>query len=65
MAEIDASNASDPRQVLVDGKSRPREVAYSERMSECLGRLYPGASEELTIAARAQHIRRWQIPRVG
>ncbi len=32
-------------------------------MSECLPRLYPEASEALRIAARAQHICRWQIPR--
>jgi hypothetical protein len=54
IAEIDGANAADPRQ---------REVIYSERMSECLPRLYPEASEALRIAARAQHICRWQIPR--
>jgi len=32
-------------------------------MSDCLSRLYPEASEALRIAARAQHICRWQIPR--
>ena len=63
IADIDASNAGDPRQDIIGGQSRPREVVYSERMSECLARLYPGCSEELHIAARAQHIRRWQIPR--
>ena len=54
IAEIDATNAADPRQ---------REVIYSERMSDCLSRLYPQASEALCLAARAQHICRWQIPR--
>jgi hypothetical protein len=63
IAEIDSANAADPRQDIVAGKSRPREVIYSERMSECLPRLYPEASEALRIAARAQHICRWQIPR--
>lgn len=63
IAEIDAANAQDPRQESVAGTLRPREVVYSERMSECLSRLYPEASEELRIAARAQHICRWQIPR--
>ena len=61
--DIDAANARDPRQDSVDGMLRPREVVYSERMSECLPRLYPEASEALRIAARAQHICRWQIPR--
>ncbi|TAJ42944.1 MAG: DUF4202 domain-containing protein [Reyranella sp.] len=63
IAEIDGANAQDPRQDIVAGGSRPRELVYSERMSECLSRLYPEASEALQIAARAQHICRWQIPR--
>jgi hypothetical protein len=63
IAEIDSANSADPRQDVVAGKSRPREVVYSERMSECLPRLYPEASEALRIAAHAQHICRWQIPR--
>ena len=61
--EIDVFNANDPRRIMVDGVSRPREVVYAERMSACLLRLYPDASEELRIAAHAQHIGRWQIPR--
>ncbi|MBI3198510.1 MAG: DUF4202 domain-containing protein [Rhodospirillales bacterium] len=63
IAEIDATNANDPRQDMVAGKPRPREVIYSERMSDCLSRLYPEASEALRLAARAQHICRWQIRR--
>ncbi len=65
LAEIDVRNADDPRLELADGELRPRELVYSERMSECLSRLYPGASEALQIAARAQHICRWQIERAG
>lgn len=60
---IDAANAEDPRLDTVDGVRRPREVVYSERMTRCLARLYPGASESLQIGARAQHICRWQKPR--
>ena len=63
IAEIDAANAQDPRLYRVAGTPRPREVVYSERMSDCLSRLYPDASEALRIAARAQHICRWQMPR--
>lgn len=63
ITEIDGANAQDPRQDSVAGTLRPREVVYSERMSECLPLLYPEASEALRIAARAQHICRWQIPR--
>lgn len=60
---IDAANADDPRKTIVGGEERPYEVVYSERMSHRLGEIYPDASELLRIAARAQHIRRWDIPR--
>ena len=63
--ETDELNAADPRRIIDGPSSRPREVVYAERMSACLLRLYPDASEELRIAARAQHICRWQIPRGG
>lgn len=63
IAEIDAANAADPRRDVVDGESHPRELLYAQRMTACLEKLYPEASEALRIAARAQHIRRWEIPR--
>ena len=63
IADIDAANAADPRQVTVAGVMRPVEVLYAERMTACLARLYPRATETLRIAARAQHLRRWEIPR--
>jgi len=60
---IDAVNAEDPRKIMVDGTEYPYETVYADRMTETLERMYPDASELLRIAARAQHIRRWQIPR--
>ena len=36
---------------------------YGERMTSWARRLAPGASEELLLAARAQHVRRGEIPR--
>jgi Domain of unknown function (DUF4202) len=51
---FDAENARDPNQ---------KELLYAQRMSEWLGRLAPDASEALQLAARSQHIRRWEIPR--
>lgn len=63
IAAIDDANQDDPRTTVVAGDTRPYEVVYSERMSETLDRLYPEASELLRIAARSQHIRRWDIPR--
>ena len=63
IAAIDAANADDPRRLTVEGTARPYEVIYAQRMTERLGIMYPEASEALRIAARAQHIRRWDIPR--
>ena len=63
IAEIDAANADDPRATSMDGVARPYEVVYSERMSQRLAAMYPEASELLRIAARGQHVRRFDIPR--
>ncbi len=60
IAEIDAANAQDPRRGA-DG--RAFETVYAERMSARLAEIYPQASQLLRIAARAQHLRRWEIPR--
>ncbi|MDX2258216.1 MAG: DUF4202 domain-containing protein [Hyphomicrobiaceae bacterium] len=65
IAAIDEANAGDPRRIKVAGVERPFEVVYAERMSERLIAMYPGASENLRIAARAQHLRRWDIPRAN
>lgn len=65
IAEIDAANATDPRTVSIGSTSRPYELMYAERMSERLLGVYPRSSEVLRIAARAQHIRRWEIERTS
>ena len=62
-AAIDATNADDPTTVDVGGVARPYAVVYGERMSERLAKLAPDASEALRIAARAQHVRRFDMPR--
>ena len=51
---FDALNAQDPQ-----GK----ELIYAQRMSAWLTKLEPAASEPLQLAARAQHLMRWSIPR--
>jgi hypothetical protein len=65
IARIDAAHAEDPNRVQVDGAERPAELVYAERMSRALAQLAPDAPEELRLAARAQHIRRWTVPRVS
>lgn len=59
LASIDALNSEDPNIEAVDGKNWPGELLYSERMSARLRAFCPQASEELQIAARAQHVQRW------
>jgi hypothetical protein len=61
IAAIDAANADDPRRIDDDAF----ECVYARRMSACLARIYPAASDLLKIAARAQHLRRWEIPRAA
>ena len=63
IARIDAANAEDPNREFVDGAARPKEVVYAERMTGWLEKLAPEASDALRIAARAQHIERWTMPR--
>ena len=38
-------------------------MLYAQRMTHWLDRLAPEASEPLRLAARSQHLCRWQIPR--
>lgn len=61
MSAIDAANAADPNRIGEGG--RPKELVYAEQMTRCLAELAPDASEALRLAVRAQHIRRWEIPR--
>ena len=65
LALIDEANAPDPHQLFVRGALRPKEQAHAELMTEWVLRLRPDASEELQLAARAHHIRRWAIPRAN
>ena len=63
LAAIDAFNAGDPKRVTVAGKDVPEAVHYARRMTAWIERLDPSASQALRLAARAQHIGRWTIPR--
>ena len=62
-ALIDAANSADPNQVTAEGKEWPKELLYSERMSEMLERYRPDADDAMKLAIRAQHIERWKSPR--
>jgi hypothetical protein len=63
LALIDAANREDPNQVSADGRDWPKELLYSERMSDMLQRYAPEADDAMKLAIRAQHIERWKSPR--
>jgi hypothetical protein len=62
-AAIDAANADDPNTLLVRGELCPKEQAHAEMAVEWIRRLVPEPSDALLLAARAHHVRRWEIPR--
>lgn len=63
LAKFDAANAQDPNQEMFEGKSYPKELIYAQRMTAMLEKFAPVASEAVQLAARSQHICRWQKPR--
>jgi len=59
IARFDEENSCDPNQET----GRPRELLYAERLTGWVLQLCPDAAEPLRLAARCQHICRWQSPR--
>jgi hypothetical protein len=60
---IDKANSEDPSPEVDGGVAQPRELLYGMRMQRRVEALDPDAPEALRLAARSQHIRRWEIPR--
>jgi hypothetical protein len=56
---FDEENSRDPN----FENSQPRELLYAQRLTDWVLKLCPAASEILRLAARCQHICRWQSPR--
>jgi hypothetical protein len=63
LRRFDEENSRDPNRETADGISCPRELLYAQRLTGWVLRLCPDASEELRLAARCQHLRRWESPR--
>ncbi|SEM76734.1 DUF4202 domain-containing protein [Nitrosomonas marina] len=63
IAMIDAVNSEDPNMETSDDKNWPKELLYAQRMSQMLERYAPEAGDAVRLAARAQHIQRWKVPR--
>ena len=56
---FDEENSRDPNRE--DGQ--PRELLYAQRLTDWVLKLRPAAGEALRLAARCQHICRWESPR--
>ena len=63
MTLIDRANACDPNSEFDGEVECPKELLYAKRMSTILEQYRPDASELLQLAARAQHLQRWKLPR--
>jgi hypothetical protein len=62
-AAIDAANAADPTPVAVRGATEPLALVHGRLAAEWVARLIDAPSEALLLAARAHHLRRWEVPR--
>lgn len=60
---FDEYNQKDPKKTSFDGNQVPENLLYGQRMTVKLSEFSPSASEHLQLAARCQHIGRWEIPR--
>lgn len=63
IAAFDALNGQDPHTVEVDEQSIPKELHDALAMTRWVEALYPKASEAVHLAARCQHLCRWEVPR--
>lgn len=57
---IDAAHAADPNRTA---DRRPAELVYADRIENWILQLVPEAPAHLRLAARAQHLERWSVPR--
>lgn len=62
---IDEAHARDPNKTTApDGSGEvPYELHYAQKMTRWLAQRCPDASPALQVACRAQHFRRWELPR--
>ncbi|KAK4238897.1 hypothetical protein C8A03DRAFT_33086 [Achaetomium macrosporum] len=60
---IDEAHAQDPNTIPGDDGPVPYELHYARKMTRWLASRKPDASPALQLACRAQHFRRWELPR--
>jgi hypothetical protein len=62
-SQFDVYNYRDPNTEDWNGKSFPKELLYSIRMSDRLEKFAPNSPDHVKLAVRCQHIGRWEIAR--
>ncbi len=60
---IDEKNADDPETIFYEGKEHQKEILHSELMTKWVLELDEESTEAQLLAARAHHIRRFDLPR--
>jgi len=60
---FDEYNSRDPKSTKIGDHEITESLLYARRMTEKLLDFEPNASDPLRLAARSQHIGRWEIPR--
>jgi len=63
MQMIDAAHSEDPNETEIDGVSMPYELHYAQKCIAYLEKHTSDPSPLLATAVRAQHFRRWEVPR--
>jgi Domain of unknown function (DUF4202) len=63
VAAIDAANAADPNTVSLGGAAEPLALVHGRLAAGWVARLVDDPDETLLLAARAHHLRRWEVPR--
>ncbi len=64
-AAIDAANAEDPTTVVVRGESVPLALAHGRLAADWVAALGFAGDDAVLLAARAHHLRRWEMPRAS
>jgi hypothetical protein len=63
IAAFDALNAQDTNTIELEGQLIPKELHDAQAMTRWIDCIYPDASETVHLAARCQHLCRWEVPR--
>lgn len=65
VAAIDAANSADPTSISVRGHQLPLAFAHGRLAAEWIVSLHGSDDDLLLLAARAHHLRRWELPRTS